>query len=852
MLRAVLMASVVLGAWGCIPAGGGGGGDDEDGGVTIDGAVDPDDGIAPDRGIDPDDGIAPDRGVDPDDGITPDRGVDPDDGIDPDRGVDPDDGIDPDEGVEPDQGGGMCVEGRVENRPCGLNGRGQATRVCADGRWSPWGCDDPDVCVDETAEARPCAGGEERRRCDAGQWSAWGACRPPPVCDEGDRETRGCGLNGRGEETRICGDGQWGPWGMCLDDDVCTDGARQQEGCGLNNRGVRARSCVAGQWGAFGQCDDPDVCVDGTGEPRACGLNGRGEQTRRCMAGRWGAYGACADPDECRDGAEETRACGLNGRGDAARVCAEGDWGPYGACDDPDECVDGAVIAEPCPAGGDGQRVCEGGQFGERLGCAGDVLCPAPPVQVGVPVEGVTEGENRAGGSCAQGGRGPEASFAFTAPAAGIYRFSTDGSVFDTVLYVRRDCADGATELGCNDDGGEGTRSQLDVQLARGQTVTAFVDGYYTAGDDRSGGAYVLTVTDISGCAEGEQQERPCLDGNGVEQRTCVDFEWGPWSACLCDAGDDFERVCGLNDRGTQAFVCVGGEFPANPPCDDPDECVDGSVEALACPAGTGVREGQCVEGAYDFGLCADPVCPPGEVAVLGEQVGQTVAGVSQLTGSCGTSGTSTEQTWSFTADEAGPYTFDTSGSGYDTVLYLRRACGNAATEIGCNDDGGEGSASRLTVELAAGETVTVVVDGYSGRVGDYRLAIGRGDLAICVEDDYEPNDALATARELIQDFFSEVWRIEAAVCDDNADFWSVPADANCEVTADLELLAGALPTLALYGPDRALVEVAEPGGASVSGTSAQAGTWWLRVEPEGGEAHYELVATVTCEPPAE
>lgn len=67
-----------------------------------------------------------------------------------------------------------CAAGDVESRPCGLNGRGEQVRACAGGAWGDWvRCIDPDACVDDTLDARPCENGVEQRQCTAGQWGAW-------------------------------------------------------------------------------------------------------------------------------------------------------------------------------------------------------------------------------------------------------------------------------------------------------------------------------------------------------------------------------------------------------------------------------------------------------------------------------------------------------------------------------------------------------------------------------------------------------------------------------------------------------------------------------------------------------
>lgn len=71
---------------------------------------------------------------------------------------------------------------------------------------------------------------------------------------------------------------------------------------------------------------------------------------------------------------------------------------------------------------------------------------------------------------------GYDALIHFRAGEAGTWRFSTEGTSFDTILYALRDCNDGFTELACNDDWGQGTHSQLVVPLEAGQEIFVVVD----------------------------------------------------------------------------------------------------------------------------------------------------------------------------------------------------------------------------------------------------------------------------------------------------------------------------------------------------------------------------------------
>jgi hypothetical protein len=89
-------------------------------------------------------------------------------------------------------------------------------------------------------------------------------------------------------------------------------------------------------------------------------------------------------------------------------------------------------------------------------------------------------------GSCVGYG-GPEVSYSFTATASGTYIFHTDGSQFDTVLYLRDGSCNGS-EIACNDDN-IGLNSLVYVPLSQGQLVMVFVDSY-----GPQGGPYSLSV----------------------------------------------------------------------------------------------------------------------------------------------------------------------------------------------------------------------------------------------------------------------------------------------------------------------------------------------------------------------
>lgn len=99
------------------------------------------------------------------------------------------------------------------------------------------------------------------------------------------------------------------------------------------------------------------------------------------------------------------------------------------------------------------------------------------------PTCGVETGASRGGANA------PEAVFRWVAPTTGRFQFDTNGSEYDTLLYVRLGECNGA-ELGCNDDAMTGTTaSSVSFTLQRGEVVFIVVDGYGSAS-----GAFVLNI----------------------------------------------------------------------------------------------------------------------------------------------------------------------------------------------------------------------------------------------------------------------------------------------------------------------------------------------------------------------
>ena len=326
-----------------------------------------------------------------------------------------------------------------------------------------------------------------------------------------------------------------------------------------------------------------------------------------------------------------------------------------------------------------------------------------------------------------------------------------------------------------------GTRSTIDLAAVGGTTYYVFVDTYGTG----IGGLFNFRVYDGPCVAEYETSCTDGVDNEGDGDIDCADSECATSFGCgeVCDDGtdDDFDGNADCRDSEcADTEYCRSFEWDCNDGDDeDGDELidcadVDDCGEVVFClpeicddeidndeDGRTDCFDEECAEDPYcstfewncadgvdndddslvdcdDTEECADtPVCIAAAacaaatpIDAAGAYTGDTTDAPNDF-GSCGISETANDVEYAFTAPTTGTWCIDTLGSGFDTVLYVWATCGDPDSEIACDDDTdfGVGLQSELQLELEAGVTYSVIVDGFADdEFGTFTLNVNEGE----------------------------------------------------------------------------------------------------------------------------
>jgi hypothetical protein len=290
--------------------------------------------------------------------------------------------------------------------------------------------------------------------------------------------------------------------------------------------------------------------------------------------------------------------------------------------------------------------------------------------------------------------------YRWVAPSSGVWRFDTSGSSFDTLLGVYAGAGLGALSLvASNDDSGAVITSALAFSALSGQEYRIAVDGYGgaagTVGLNWNSVGTGPVITDFKPASVGV--------GSSVTIR-----------------GANFINVTGVQVNGASA----------------PGFIVDSTSQIrIIIPAGA-------TNGPITVSTASGTAVSGGNLSIIDAPPNDNFAAALLLKGGVGVAtginnnagkeagepnhaldpgGRSIWYYW--VAPSNGVWTFDTHGSGFDTLLaaYSGVSVG-ALSLVASNDDSGEVFTSSMTFNAVSNSVYRIAVDGFGGASGDVIL----------------------------------------------------------------------------------------------------------------------------------
>ena len=366
--------------------------------------------------------------------------------------------------------------------------------------------------------------------------------------------------------------------------------------------------------------------------------------------------------------------------------------------------------------------------------CAAPIAIPAD----GGTFTGTTSGTGALRGSCAGTSSGPERVYRWTPTVSGravIETCSAVGTDFDTIVYLRRaDCTVGA-EVGCNDDTGSCVTaepstyhgSRLAPSVTAGETYFIVVDGF------NESGAFTLRVIAPTPPIDAT----PTATATGPT-RTATPFPTSTAPPTLTPtrtATRTPTRTPTPTRTVTPTRTATRTPTPAATatPISTASTGATAAATARSTPTGSSSPTPTATSTPEAVGACAVATEIPAEGGAFPGTNSADLPG--ELVGSCGDTEVAGETVFKWTpaaSGEAIVSTCSSTGTTFDSVVYVRGSDCATGAELECNNNsvgckttfGGPPRGSRVRLDVVAGATYFLVVDGVKGAAGDFVLTV--------------------------------------------------------------------------------------------------------------------------------
>jgi len=369
------------------------------------------------------------------------------------------------------------------------------------------------------------------------------------------------------------------------------------------------------------------------------------------------------------------------------------------------------------------------------------VCSQAPVLTPGRAVTGTTAGclSDTFQATCAAGARSPEKVYQLQVAKRSRVRIESSTNTHDGALYIRRTCADAASEMACNDDYRD-TRHSLVTATFDPGTYYVFADGYAEGNQ----GAYTIraqlaplggTPVDGDSCTKALPLSAGHITGTTMPAAadltgSCSTSQEAPdlvYKLRLTEASRVRAKLTKSDMRTAMYLQSTCGQQTSEITCD-----TSGMVERVLQPGtyylvldGTGPSEFGDFEMDVEIRSTREMerACTSAPLLASGTPATGSTSGPDEFHASCAGGARSPETIYRLQLRRRQHVRLSLD-SGYDGAIYIRRTCLDESTEVACNDDHMDTRHSLIETTLDRG-MYYVFVDGFSsGSQGTYTVNV--------------------------------------------------------------------------------------------------------------------------------